>query len=101
MSTKKYPTSLMALFKNYGMSLIWLLIPIVVVNEVLLDDVTVTNALLAAASGVIGIGLKYLQVKFITKTGFWFDFKGECIWYAIVAIIAFVSIISDLIPFLA
>ncbi len=101
MKTKKYPTSIMTLFKNYGMSLIWLLIPIVVLNEIFLEKVTISNALIAALSGVIGIGFKYLQVRFVTKKGFWFDPKGEFIWYAIVAIIAFVSIISDLIPFLA
>ncbi len=95
--SKKQTTA--ALLLNYGWSLLWILIPIVIASLLIFPEVTVTNGLLSVLFGGIGILVKYIHVK-INSLGIWFDLKGELIWYAIISVIAFIAIISDLIPFL-
>ncbi len=98
--SKKYPTSVKALLLNYGWSLLWVLIPIVFASLRIFPEVTITDGLLSVLFGGIGLLAKYIHVK-IKPLGIWFDLKGELIWYAIISVVSFIAIISDLIPFLA
>ncbi len=97
---KKHPTHITALLLNYGWSLLWILIPVVIASLLIFPEVTVKDGLLSMLFGVIGLIAKYIHVK-IRPIGIWFDLKGELIWYVIIGVVSFIAIINDLIPFLA